>query len=1119
MAIQFILGRAGSGKTRLCVDRITEALRDIDSARPIIFLVPEQASYQAESLILRNVAGGIFSRLQVLSFQRISYLLGSDLGRKFLSPTAQNMVVWKILTDISSDLKIFKPTSTSLGLSAKVAGLVSELNRSGADIPQLSDLADHFSDIGNHLASDRFGDLGLILDSYHKFIDDRFIDSDLELLEISKRIKDVAFIRSAHIFVDGFTDFTICELAVLSQMIKYSSAISFSLCLDYNDIKSDGRLFDTASKTYHQLCDIANEAKVAISEPVVLRDIKRFEPDSNLAFVEANIFSSDSNHAKSDGSIAITACQNSYCEISVVAAQIHHLVKSDYCRYRDIGVITSDTNSYAPYVLQCFNRFSIPYFIDQKKNLIDHPVAKVFCLAMEIVCGDPTVHDFLSYLKISALAFETSRIDLFENYCLAFGVSANGFFNDCQWDVIDDSDVFDQQGINETRQKLCQPLIELKKCLFNGTVNNKLTAGEYTKIIFDFFESLMLTDIVSDWISAADLANDDQSSQYHRQFYDKFIDIFDDLVVIFPDCSYAPKAWYQIILAALTEIKAAFVPPSLDCVSVGSIDRSRHPELKVVFIVGAICGQFPTSLSSQNILPDSDRAIAIEKGISLSVSSKTAIEHCQYLAYIAFTRACEKLYISYPAQNRADSSAVSRSPYVTALLRLFPDLKESFIDDSSDMSLDDISNSVQLCEYLCYSLGRNSDTSPADSQTLLSLMDLLEKDSMTAGVIGTVRRILNYDNKPVLADVLTDHFSGKAIKSSATRLSCFAACPYKYFARYILGLKKRDVFQMQALEMGNFYHDLLDRLLKNLADRKKDFVSIEQEQLIGILNDTIESIKADRFISRFMRQRPHNSFIITSASDTLRRLLLAIREMSSAGNFSPYSSELSFNDLLFDLAGGKKMLLSGKIDRLDIAETDNRKFAIVFDYKKTLRRFDWSKFYHGLDLQLLVYILAAQQITDAELVGAFYMPIETSAKTVDIGDMKREGDKFAYKAAGLFNGEFVSLLDSKVASGNSRYYSFFIKKNGEPYGSYNSRNILKASDFDNVCQMAHGIISDIAGRISDGDITLSPYKLNTETACANCDYRCVCKFDNLINDYNYIKTVSKEQVLELASDK
>ncbi len=52
MAVRFILGRSGSGKTSYCIKALVDTLLEPDSISPLILLVPEQASLQTERALL-----------------------------------------------------------------------------------------------------------------------------------------------------------------------------------------------------------------------------------------------------------------------------------------------------------------------------------------------------------------------------------------------------------------------------------------------------------------------------------------------------------------------------------------------------------------------------------------------------------------------------------------------------------------------------------------------------------------------------------------------------------------------------------------------------------------------------------------------------------------------------------------------------------------------------------------------------------------------------------------------------------------------------------------------------------------------------------------------------------
>ena len=183
MAVQFILGRSGTGKTKSCIKAIVEALLTPNDNQPLILLVPEQATYQAERAILsdRRIAG--YNRLNVLSFDRLQFLLsGKNTARPALSRIGRQMVVHRILRDSKSKLEIFHRTASQPGLARQMANTIAELHqyaKTPEDIDRL--LGELQKDERNSLTILKFGDIGLIFKEYLKFIEGKFFDPDVQL--------------------------------------------------------------------------------------------------------------------------------------------------------------------------------------------------------------------------------------------------------------------------------------------------------------------------------------------------------------------------------------------------------------------------------------------------------------------------------------------------------------------------------------------------------------------------------------------------------------------------------------------------------------------------------------------------------------------------------------------------------------------------------------------------------------------------------------------------------------------------------------------------------------------------------------------------------------------------
>jgi len=189
---------------------------------------------------------------------------------------------------------------------------------------------------------------------------------------------------------------------------------------------------------------------------------------------------------------------------------------------------------------------------------------------------------------------------------------------------------------------------------------------------------------------------------------------------------------------------------------------------------------------------------------------------------------------------------------------------------------------------------------------------------------------------------------------------------------------------------------------------------------------------------------------------------------------------------------------------------------MVFDYKRKDTSFSWSKFYYGLDMQLPLYMLAVRNSAGSKIknaAGAFYMPVEVGPQRATLDEISKKTDTFNYKAKGMFNGRFAQQIDGK-ASKDSKFYNFYVTKDGQPYGLYHNRGVLKPVDFEQVLKFTARKILQLAEEILSGEIDVRPYRLRNQSPCSHCKYNSVCRFDWQINDYNPLISLGKAEVLE-----
>ncbi len=1058
-----------------------------------------------------------------------------------LSRIGQQMIIQRLLRQLRGELAVFEKSASQAGLGRQIADVLTELHRYGNTAEDIEELVRQLEkDERNSLSRLKFSDIGLILKEYLKFIEGKFIDPDVQLNQACKGIAEAELIKGARLWVDGFAGFTGGELAMLAEVLRVVSEAKIALCLDAGKIdlrRPDlGRLdpvsiFRPTERTYVELMEVIKRCKVRMEEPVILEEAVRFKGCEQLGHIERSIFRAGAKRIKSGERVRILSAANARAEAEFAARQILELVKEKGYRYRDIAVIASDIESYQHYIRALFEDYGIPFFIDRREPLTQHPAVGLICSALDAVTGGFSRSDVFAYLKSDFAPVERSEADILENYCLEFGVSGRDWTSGADWRFAGGGDEqFDEKQINRIRAKAVKPLLELRERICpGGDSGKKISAEEFTKAVFDFLDSLGVRERLGEWIEQARAEGRLGTAEEHQQLYERLVDVFDEFAEVFGREEGTAEDYFSILRSAFSQMTLALIPPTLDQVIVGSIERSRHPDLKAVFLLGATAKQFPAPVSIDGVLSDEDRMSAGRAGFELAQGRSERLVERQYLTYIAFTRPSEFLFITYPASDEKGRANV-RTQFAAELEALFEDLNEETITGEKP-GVDKIHTEGELCDLLCKRLGRDEvrrSSLVARDSNLSGLLDEICADKELGGAGRRVVSALDYKNLAELDEQVIGGLFGERVESSATKLGTFAACPYQYFARYILELEERKEFKFEPLDLGRFYHRVLDELVKQLGAAKKDITAIEGRELISILNGQISKlVQEDNFISNFVRHSAHNVFIIHEATDTLEDFVIAMQQMVRVGDFRPAASEVGFGSVedaaenlgqyWIELSAGRVLFMNGKIDRLDVVKPDGGKAAVVFDYKRKARSFDWSEFYHGLDMQLVIYMLAVRntgRCSDfGEVVGAFYIPVEAGAARAALEELTERMEKYGYKAKGIFDGRFAGKLD-RGAIKDSEFYNFFVTKEGSPYGRYNTLGAMKPEDFEKALRFTGGKIIELAEGIVSGKISVTPYRLGTEKACDMCIYRSVCRFDWQVNDYNHLESVNKVEVLE-----
>ncbi len=88
----------------------------------------------------------------------------------------------------------------------------------------------------------------------------------------------------------------------------------------------------------------------------------------------------------------------------------------------------------------------------------------------------------------------------------------------------------------------------------------------------------------------------------YKQTYGLVMELFDKIVTLLGEEAVDRKELSDILDSGFAEIKVGIIPPSVDQVLVGDMERTRLKDIKALFFLGVNDGLIPRALSKGGIL-------------------------------------------------------------------------------------------------------------------------------------------------------------------------------------------------------------------------------------------------------------------------------------------------------------------------------------------------------------------------------------------------------------------------------------------------------------------------------------------------------------------------------------
>jgi len=1192
LGLRFVFGRAGTGKSTLCMEEIRKELRLSPWGAPLILLVPEQATHQMEVTLSNTPDLGGSLRAQVLSFRRLGWRVFSETGggqKVLIGAIGKRMLLRRILLKHRLELKAFARSATRPGMADLLAQAIGEFKTYRITPVDLRKVRNT-----NGLLFDKLQDLALIYEEFQAALGQGVRDPDDELSVLAEKIPYAPLIQRTQVWVDGFTGFTPQELEVLKIILHTANEVVITSPLDpvlFADerqlepgtFKVGEELFAGPWHTYQDLQRLATETCTLLHPPVLFEGTKRYKhpwlwhlekyfstyPTVAYGEVQSHAPMSKLNESPVNPEspmvegIQILSAVNRRAELEGVARELRRLARDEGLCWNEMAVMTRDLTSYNELITQVFTAYEIPHFSDHKRSVLHHPLIELIQSIPEVAESYWAYEPLFRCLKTDFFPLQRDTIDRLENYVLEHGIHGEGWNKNVawryhrQWSLGQNeaqlaTEIKFQAELNSTRQTVYALIAPFILRIRQNTKAGCLTVREVTETLYSFLERLDVPATLKKWSQEAQEKGELSEAKLHEQIWEAVIQVMDEIVAGLGEECLELEDYALILASGIEAIELGLIPPGLDQVLVGSLDRSRNPEVRVLFLLGANEGVLPARPDSDGVLDAEEREQLEKAGVVLAPKGKAQTFEEQFFIYTALTRATEKLVVCYPLTDEEGKGLIV-SPVVTRLKHLFPTLKENFFGDQQDLELITQADfALKSYAEQLRTLRQGEPLSPLWEATEL----WLAQDPIRQNQVKRLQAsLLTHNQEDRIQRPLARRLYGKRLKASVSRLEQFAKCPFGHFARYGLKLRERSSYQLSSPNMGEFFHALLHDFAIRLQERGLDWGKLTKGESWALVSELTEQL-APSLQHEILLSSARYRYLTHKLKRTVHHAVRVLGEHARRGIFIPIQLEVGFGPtetlpgVDIRLSEDDSLVLCGQIDRVDAAFLDGEVYLRILDYKSRELSLALDSIYYGLNLQLLTYLNVALQgaevllnttlalpsqvtspedtgievATEIESVlprkipaGFLYFPVlEPQLEEripLSLDELEQHRVK-AVKVSGylLANPRVLEAMDSSFSAGQSDLLGLKLKKDGSfKKGS----NVLTEDQFSLLSVYLHQWFRQTGEEILNGDISLSPYRRGKSTGCQYCSYKPVCHFDPYLpeNQYRDLPALKQEDVL------
>lgn len=1057
MKFTTIEGRSGSGKTKELLNHINENCDNL-------VITTEPSVYYIENLLAKkNIPANVIAYETLARFvlQQLNVIIGTEINKE-----SQIIMIGKVIKNNRDRLQTFNKVNFDNSSINKIYNFIVECRELGITTDNLQYVYEN----SNNTLRTKLHDILIILDEFNKELESKKLvtKEDLTNMAIEALNKCDKF-PYENILIDTVNSYSVSFKNIIKILVQKTNNTVMAFKTT-NPKRYDYFICKDSMDALQEIVDyLMQETMIEISTNK-LRPIKNDE--DGIQSIERQLFDKDVVGKSSCNNVLLHESSTMYKEIDFVTSEIKKLIASGEYKPEDIIITSSAIDRYINIIANSLNKHNIGFFYYKNNQLSKSYVYSFLEESLNIVKAGYTVENILRIAQFDYIGVVREEYMVLDSFFNRFGYKLNIAMKNGE--KYDNSNYILVKNIIAKIQKHIDVL--------QDKIDNSNNVKEYMTAIMEYINEFSIREkLQEEYVKLYSVKNIPEANKI-KSVWNGLIKNLNQIYDIFKEENIRFEDFFAIFRKMAEDTLLSTTQQYFGQVNIIDMKQAQSKKSKILFVVGCNENYFPESSPNQIIVDNERKTINSTLKVYLKLSKDVDVEK---QASISSTLAMpsEKLYISW-SLNDLDSKPLKYASILNNVVKKFEDNivkeKEYYDEDREEAFLallNEIAEykrtGVESLELSDKFLDFNQDKKYSER-----LYYALKSASVDKSKINVANPALGYKEK--------DFFS-------VTRIESFNKCPFKHYVEHALKPEKIKFFNESAADKGNFFHAIMKQLFDYIIKNKIDVDVLEYKEFVKIIEPIIEELAKDHNDNIF---DSINKYIYESykIKDRVKVSAWNAIVQLQKGSFKVAKDEYAVGreiPLDIQLDNGKIVHLVGIIDRIDLYEKNDEKYARIIDYKSGNTSFSEDLLNAGVQLQLPLYSKAVSG--DFKLAGMYYFHIQNPILDADNKNDTIE-KQFQLSGPTINDPILVSANDTRLS--DTGVSSDVVQIDITSKGDISKKSKVIEQDFLNeIYKKSTDIVKDSIERILDGETKAIPFKYKDNDSCKYCQYKSICHFD------------------------